>query len=473
MTDIWQMSAMGLLDGFADGSLSPVDAMKAVLDRVDAVNPIVNAIFELRAEEAMAAARASEVRWLAKAPSGALDGLPVTVKDSIALAGWPYWRGTRGRIGTTSKDDAPPAARLKEAGAIIFGKTTMPDYGLLPSGLSSAHGTTRNPWNFSMNTGGSSSGAAAAVASGMGPASIGSDLAGSVRLPAAHCGIFGMKPSGGVVPHSPPSSTRVAGPLTRTVADAVLMLSVLSKPDKETGASGGSLPGVIPAADVQGMRIGLLIGKGFGDEVEAGVANPILRAADLLRDAGAVVIEASDPVKTDLRGHLETVFAVKAAMERDELPRSARSETLEYISSVCDAGDAVSAKRYVEAMEGIERAKAVYRDSLSGFDLVISPVMPVTGFPAEALGARQDSPLHHLSYTALTNQLGWPAASIFCGFAPDGLPVGLQITGKNGKDVDVLALAAWYERARGFEAGFPYPMNDLGDKLNVKLISNS
>lgn len=449
------MSATALLDGFAEGSFSPVDAMKAVLDRVDAVNPALNAIFVLRADEAMAAARASEARWRAKAPSGALDGIPVTVKDSIALAGWPYWRGTRGRMGTLSKDDSPPAARLKEAGAIIFGKTTMPDYGLLPSGVSSAHGTTRNPWNLSMNTGGSSSGAAAAVASGMGPASIGSDLAGSVRLPAAHCGIFGMKPSSGTVPHSPPSSTRVAGPLTRTVADAVLMLSVLSKPDADTGASGGSLPGIIPAADVRGMRIGLLMGRGFGEEVEVGVADLILSAANLLRGAGAVVVETSDPVKTELRGHFETVFAVKAAMERDELPQPARSETLEYISSVCDGGDAVSAKRYVEAVEGIERAKALYRETLAGFDLVISPVMPVAGFPAEALGARQDSPLHHLSYTAITNQLGWPAASIFCGFAPDGLPVGMQITGSNGKDVDILALAAWYERARAFAAGFP------------------
>lgn len=453
--DIWRMSATALLEGYADGSLSPVDAMEAVLDRVNAVNPALNAIFVLRAEEAMTAARASEARWHANSPTGALDGVPVTVKDSIALAGWPYWRGTRGRVGTVSQDDAPPAARLKEAGAIVFGKTTMPDYGLLPAGVSSAHGTTRNPWNLSMNTGGSSSGAAAAIASGMGPASIGTDLAGSVRLPAAHCGIFAIKPSSGVVPHTPASLTRVAGPMTRTVADAALMLSVLSRPDPHTATPGGSLPAAIRAADPRGMRIGLLMGRGFGGEVEAGVAELILRAAELLREAGALIIEASDPVKPDLRGHLETVFAVKAAMERDELAQSARPKTLDYISAVCDAGDVISAKSYIEAIEGIEHAKAFYRDNLSSFDLVISPVMPVAGFPAEYLGAQQDMPLHHLSFTAITNQLGWPAASIFCGFATGGIPVGMHITGSNGKDANILALAAWYERARGFDAGFP------------------
>lgn len=455
MGAIWQMSATALLAGYASGRLSPVDAMEAVLARIDAVNPALNAFFVVRADEAIQAARDSEARWHAKAPIGALDGVPVSIKDSIAMVGWPYWRGTKGRVGTVSGQDSPPAARLREAGAIFFGKTTMPDYGLLGSGVSSAHGTTRNPWNLAMNTGGSSSGAGAAVASGMGPAAIGSDLAGSVRLPASHCGIFALKPSQGAVPHTPPSSTRVAGPMTRTVADAALLMSVLSKPDEASHGSGASLPASIAPADVRGLRIGLLMGQGFGDEVEAGVAELVHRAADLFRQAGAAVGEMRDPIRPELLDDFRSVFTVKAAMERDELPPPVRALTLDCISAVCDEGDGVSAKRFLRAMEGIEKAKAVYRDASVPFDFILSPVMPVAGFAAEAVGPQADMPLRHLSFTAITNQLGWPAASICCGFTAEGLPVGLQIAGSMGTDADILALAAWYEQARGFDPGFP------------------
>lgn len=455
MAALWQMSATALLAGYASGRLSPVDAMEAVLARIDAVNPALNAFFVVSADEAIQAARDSEARWRVGAPMGVLDGVPVSIKDSIAMAGWPYWRGTKGRVGTTSSLDSPPVARLKEAGAILFGKTTMPDYGLLASGVSSAHGTTRNPWNISMNTGGSSSGAGAAVASGMGPASIGSDLAGSVRLPASHCGIFALKPSQGAVPHTPHSSARVAGPMSRTVADAALLLSVLSRPDAETAASGGALPASVATAEVRGLRIGLLIGKGFGDEVDPAVSELVSRAAGLFGLAGALVHEMRDPIRPELLDDIRSVFTVKAAMEREELPPDARSLTLDTITRFCDEGDGVSAKRYLQAVEGIERAKAGFREASSGFDFILSPVMPVVGFPAEAVGPEEDMPMRHLSFTAITNQLGWPAASICCGFTADGLPVGLQIAGVMGRDADILALAAWYEQARGFDPGFP------------------
>ena len=261
---MWALSATNLIAAFADGSLSPVDVMQSTLDRVTAVNPAINALFEIRAEQALAAAQLSEERWRKNAPVGPLDGVPVTIKDSVAAEGWPYWRGIRARVGTPfSTADSPPAARLKEAGAIIFAKTTMPDFGLLASGISSAHGITRNPWNLRKNTGGSSSGGAAAVAAGLGPLTVGSDLAGSVRLPAAQCGLFTLKPGKGVVPHLPPSSTRVAGPISRTVADAALMLSVLSLPDARALEPGASISPDISPLDVKGLKIGLLMDMGF------------------------------------------------------------------------------------------------------------------------------------------------------------------------------------------------------------------
>lgn len=453
--NIWEMTSTALMDAFASGTLSPVEAMEATLARVSQVNPALNAFFVVRADEALAAARESEKRWRAGTPVGALDGLPVSVKDSIAVAGWPYWRGTLARKGTVSSEDAPPAARLKEAGAIIFAKTTMPDFGLLPAGVSSAHGITRNPWNPATNTGGSSAGAAAAVASGMGSVSIGSDLAGSVRLPASHCGLFTLKPSTGAVPHMPVSTTRVAGPLTRTVADAALALSVIARPDPRTSEPGMAVPAAIAPKDVRGLRIGLLSDMGCGLAVEPAVAALIDRAAALFQANGAEIVPMPAPLDFDLLGDLNRYFAVRAAIERDELPAAKRRQALDYISRYCDMGDAVTAKDYLAIVERLERAKRLYREALSPFDFVISPTMPVAGFAAEALGAQPDAPIAHIGFTALANQVGWPAASICCGFSPDGLPVGLQITGTIDRDVDVLALSAWYEQARGFEPGFP------------------
>ena len=242
---LWEMTATDLLAGFAAGVVSPVEAMRATLDRAEAVNPKLNAFFEIRGEQAMAAARASEARWMSGRPVGTLDGVPVSVKDSVAAEGWPMWRGTRARVGTVSTHDAPPTARLKEAGAILFAKTTMPDYGLLASGVSSAHGVTRNPWNTAMNTGGSSSGAASSVAAGAGALTIGSDLAGSLRTPAHFCGVYAHKPTLGLAPTrgmvAPPGPAMpidldlaVVGPMARTARDLTLLLAVMAGPDPLT-----------------------------------------------------------------------------------------------------------------------------------------------------------------------------------------------------------------------------------------------
>jgi Asp-tRNA(Asn)/Glu-tRNA(Gln) amidotransferase A subunit family amidase len=221
----FELSAIALLEAYKSGALSPLEAMRSVLDRVARFEPHISATYLLSPERALVEAKASEERWRRGAPIGPLDGVPATVKDNIATKGDPVPVGTAASDMALAAADAPPAARLREAGAILFSKTTMPDYGMLSSGLSSFHKLARNPWNVARNPGGSSAGAGAAAAAGYGPLHVGTDIGGSIRLPAGWCGLIGLKPSAGRVPIDPPYYGRVAGPLTRTVADAALLMA--------------------------------------------------------------------------------------------------------------------------------------------------------------------------------------------------------------------------------------------------------
>ncbi|RYF30373.1 MAG: amidase, partial [Comamonadaceae bacterium] len=214
------LSAVELTAAYRDGSLSPVAATEAVLARIDAWEPQLQATYLLRPEAALEQARASEARWRRGEPLGPLDGVPTTIKENIATRGDPMPAGTAAVTLHPATADAPPAARLKESGAVIVTKTTMPDYGMLSSGLSSFHTLARNPWDLRKTPGGSSAGAGAGAAAGYGPLHVGTDIGGSLRLPAAWCGIFTLKPSLGRIPIDPPYMGRAAGPMTRTVSDA-------------------------------------------------------------------------------------------------------------------------------------------------------------------------------------------------------------------------------------------------------------
>jgi len=191
------------------------------LARAERTNPDINAVFSLRADDALKQARLSQDRWGRDAPQGPLDGVPVLLKDSVKCIGFDYFHGSAGYLGTPASEDAPPAARIKEAGGIVFAKPTMPDFGMSASGVSSQFGIVRNPWNLQANSGGSSAGSGSAVAAGVAPLAVGTDIAGSVRLPAAYNGLAALKPSRGRIPHLPPSPLSTAGPMARTTDDAV------------------------------------------------------------------------------------------------------------------------------------------------------------------------------------------------------------------------------------------------------------
>jgi len=226
------LTATALLEHYRRKTLSPVEATKAVLARIAALNPSLNAFLLVDEEAALGAARASEARWMKGAPQGRVDGVPATVKDIMISRGWPTRRGSKTvRRDQPWDEDAPMVARLREHGAVLIGKTTTPEFGWKAIGDSPLTGITRNPWNRERTPGGSSAGAAVAAAAGMGPLHLASDGGGSIRIPSSFTGVFGIKPTYGLVASSPPSPFAVVshtGPMTRTVTDAALMLSVIA-----------------------------------------------------------------------------------------------------------------------------------------------------------------------------------------------------------------------------------------------------
>lgn len=231
MTAIHDMTAGELLAAYKSKKLSPVEVTDAVIAHIEAWEPKLKALYAPDFGAARKAAKDAEKRWQTGKPQGSLDGVPITIKENIATKGVPVPLGTAATELVPAAADAPASARVREAGAIVLAKTTMPDYGMLSSGRSSFHPLTRNPWNLAWNPGGSSSGAGAAAAAGYGPLHLGTDIGGSVRLPASWNGIFTLKPSLGRIPVDPPFFGRAIGPMTRTVADSALLMAELSKPD--------------------------------------------------------------------------------------------------------------------------------------------------------------------------------------------------------------------------------------------------
>src|SRR6516164_7370462 len=295
VTSLHDLPAVDLIAGYRARQFSPSDVMEDLLAHVAVWEPHIKALYLFDPDGARSLAKASTERWQRGEAAGPLDGVPVTIKDNIATKGQPVPLGAASMPLTPAPVDAPPAARLREAGAVIFSKTTMPDYGMLSSGLSSFHPLTRNPWDLSKNPGGSSAGAGAAGAAGYGPLHLGSDIGGSVRLPSSWCGLVGLKPSLGRIPIDPPYVGRVAGPMTRNVEDATLMMSVLSKPDRRDGMA-------LPPSDIhwktlekspRKLRIGLMLDAGVGQALEKPVRDIAVKAAKAFESAGAVVTEVN------------------------------------------------------------------------------------------------------------------------------------------------------------------------------------
>ncbi|WP_404300253.1 amidase [Alicycliphilus denitrificans] len=464
MSALHDLSAAELLAGYRARSLSPVEATQAVLAHIAHWEPHLHATYLLRPDEALAQARQSEARWLRGAPCGPLDGVPVTIKDNIATRGDPTPLGTAASPLVPAAADAPPAARLREAGAVLVAKTTMPDYGMLSSGLSSFHALARNPWDLTKGPGGSSAGAGAAAAAGYGPLHVGTDIGGSLRLPASWCGIFSLKPSLGRIPIDPPYTGRAAGPMTRTVQDAALMMQVLSQPDTRDSMS-------LPAQDIawdrfdagsghlRGLRLGLLLDAGCGLSVQPEVRAAIEAAARLFEQAGATLVPMAPFLTRQMLDGMDHFWRMRSLMDLRTLAAEQRDKVLPFIRAWAESAAGLDGAQVFEASQQFHATRVATVRACAGFDYMLSPVAPITAFAAELPAPTNDPlrPLEHIAFTVPFNMSEQPAASINCGYTDGGLPIGLQIAGQRFDDLGVLQLAHAFEQLRGPQRPWPRP----------------
>jgi aspartyl-tRNA(Asn)/glutamyl-tRNA(Gln) amidotransferase subunit A len=337
----------------------------------------------------------------------------------------------------------------------------MPDYGMLSSGLSSFHPLTRNPWDLSKNPGGSSSGAGAAGAAGYGPLHLGTDIGGSVRLPACWCGLVALKPSLGRVPVDPPYVGRVAGPITRTVDDAALMMSVLSRPDRRDGMS-------LPPDNInwkaldkplRKLRIGLLLDLGVGQALEREVRDVAVKAAKAFESAGAVVTEVEGVLTREMLDGLDKFWRARAWGDLSLLTAAERAKALPYIYKWAEAGAKLSGVDVVRGFNATMAIRAAAAKLFADVDYVISPVSPVVNFAAEFASPLNDpeKPFEHIGYTVPWNMSENPAASINGGYDKKGFPIGVQIVGRRFDDIGVLGMAKAFEGLRGAQKPWPKP----------------
>ena len=452
------LSVAELLAAYRSGELSPVDVLRDVVAQAERREPALHALCALDADGALAAARASEARWRAGTPL-ALDGVPVTLKENIAVPGAAY------RLGTAATPDdavagfeAPPVARLREAGGIAWARTTMPDYGMLSSGLSSLYPEpARNPWDARMTPGGSSAGAAAAAAAGYGPLHLGTDIGGSIRLPAGWCGLVGLKPSHGRVPIQPAYAGRVAGPLTRTVADAAAMLAVLAQPDARD-------PTQLPPGDVmprplalRGLRIGLMLDAGWGDAVQPEVAAAVTAAARAFERAGAVVEPLAGFTTREMADGIDRFWRMRSWLDISALPPERRVKVLPYILDWVAPAASYDASAVFRGYSQMQALREAANAACEPFDFVLSPVSPMPAYPAHQASPLHDParPFEHIAFTLPCNMSEQPALALNAGYTAAGLPIGLQIIGRRFDDAGVLALGAAWEQMRPAQRAWP------------------
>lgn len=457
--EVLDFPAAAVRHAYRRGVLTPVDVLERTMTRIEARNPAINAMAHLDTAGAQTAAVASARRWAAGAPLSALDGLPVTIKDSVHAIGTPWRHGCAANAELPdSTFDSPPTARLRQAGAVIVGKTTMPDFGMMAAGVSSLYGITRNPWNLSRNTGGSSAGAGAALASGIGFSSVGTDIAGSVRLPAGHCGLVALKPTQGRIPHTAPSTMRSAGPMGRTVDDVMDMYDALTGPDARDlwSLAPEAAPVSREALCPKGLRIGVLTELGAAFGADDAVLSVLTEAAAALRDGGAELSAMAPVFPDDPYPALDRLFQVRAAAELESIRQDLRPLVHPAIRQWCAPGADLSATEFARDGEAVARSAERMRAACADFDYVIAPVIPTVGFAAEDCGLVPTHPLAHCGFTAWFNQTAQPAAALCFGFI-DGMPIGIQVIGPRFADPQVLQLTKWLEGRRPVTIVWPEP----------------
>ncbi|WP_028057427.1 amidase [Candidatus Solirubrobacter pratensis] len=445
------MDAHELLDGYRAGTLSPVEALESALARIESANPAVNAFRLVDADAAQAAAEASQERWRRGAPRGLLDGVPVAIKDVFPTRGWPTLRGSLTVAADRDwPDDAPAVAALRRHGAVLVGKTTTPEFGWKGITDSALDGVTRNPWDVTRTSGGSSGGSAVALASGMVALALGSDGGGSIRIPCGFCGLPGIKPTFGRAPAWPPSVFGIlshVGPMGRTVPDVALLLDVMCEPDARDWAA--LEPPPQPFRDtlsqgIRGLRIAFSPDLGHV-RVDPEVAALVERAAARLEALGAHV-EAIDPGFEDPRPAFDALWSAGAAKQRAALSDTGRVDP--GFLRWAERGQALTVLEYLHALDrrdALGRRMAAFHGA---WDLLITPTLPIPAFQAGR--DTPDGEGEWPDWTPFTypfNLTQQPAGTVPCGFTAAGLPAGLQIVGPRYGDATVLRAMHAYASA--------------------------
>ena len=453
--DIAYLSAIALVERYRNRSLSPVEVARYMLDRIAQYNPKLNAFRLVDEATTLTMAEASEQRWAKAEPCGLLDGVPISIKDLVTAKGWSTLRGSKA-INPNQEWllDAPVVARLREHGAVFIGKTTTPDSGHKVVTQSPLTGITRNPWNLDKTPGGSSGGAAAALASGIGPLAVGTDGAGSIRIPASFCGVFGLKPTWGRVPIYPVSTfgrMSTIGPMARTVSDAALMYSVITQPDSRDCFAlpydeRNYLEGLEDG--VQGLRIAFSPNMGQPCSVEPEVSELVAAAAKVFEQLGAQVETVDLQWLADLKEiFLPIWYANYANFLRLYTPEQQQLMDPDLVA-IAAVGNCLSLLDYFEAMNRRGVICAKVHELFNQYDLLLTPTMPIVAFEAGRTRPKGfEDDWSWVPFPYLFNLTEQPAASVPCGFTSTGLPVGVQIAGPLYSDALILRASRCFEQA--------------------------
>ncbi|HEY0216671.1 MAG TPA: amidase [Cellulomonas sp.] len=458
---ITDLTVEQLVAAYAAGDLDPSEVLAASLELVAEAEPVLHAVYDSFEQEAGAAARASGRRWRAGEQRGAMDGVPVTLKENQQIVGRPTPWGSAATTPVPAAADAPVVDRLHDAGALVLARTVMPELGMLSSSLSSLHPAARNPWNLAWSPGGSSAGAGAAAAAGYAPVNLGSDIGGSVRLPASWCGVAGFKPTFGRIAVDPPYFGRTIGPMGRHVADLARSMTVLTGPDHRDPYS--LPPQQVDWTDLDldlgGLRVGLVLDVGDGAPVDPEVARVVTESAELFAAAGATVEPLAPYLERGTIDLIDLFWRIGHWNDYQAMDPERRELLLPFIAQWCRGGEGIGgelAVRSADAQLAVARATiAATRD----VDLVISPVSPGAAFPVDwpMPSNSVDDPMSHIGFCVGYNMSGQPAVSVNGGFTAAGSPVGVQIAARRYDDRRALAAGAFLERARPDDARRPWP----------------
>ncbi|WP_271043448.1 amidase [Pseudomonas sp. VB3] len=453
-TTMAQMSAVELLEHFRTKRLSPVEVTQDALARIERFNPLVNAYCYTDPQGALDTARASEKRWLKGQPNGALDGVPTSIKELTATRGMPSRKASLVIPGDGPWEvDAPITTFLRDAGAVILGKTTSPEFGWKGVTDSPLYGITRNPWDTRMTSGGSSGGAAVAASLNLGVLHQGSDAGGSIRIPSSFTGTFGFKPTFGYIPQWPASATTLVshlGPMTRTVDDAVLFLQTVARPDPRDGLLGAPrhTPWLAQSTDLRGLRIAFSADFGYVT-VDPQVARTVAQAVEHLALLGAH-IEAADPGFSDPLELFKTVVYAGARDLATQLSSEQKGLLDPGLLRFTEQCQHTTLTHFTAAQEARAALVARMSEFHSRYDLLVCPMMPITAFEAGhdvPPGSGLEDWMKWSPFSYPFNLTQQPAASLPCGFSSAGLPIGLQVVGARFADDQVLRVCRAYEQA--------------------------